>query len=191
MTTGSHKYIEEFEFYGSLRDIIELRYNSGHDTDRTVVLFHVDWYDLEGTKKEPKIRNDGYFIGVNTGDYLYQRDPYILVEQATKVFYLPDTLPQRPWRVAQKFEHMHLWSYNENEEDIAPTCMVLAYPDDEIDQTLHDFIRDDGVSDGLEVLVPISGEETTIAATEVEAIRQQELSDVKGLNSEDEDDDTL
>jgi hypothetical protein len=69
--------------------------------------------------------------------------------------------------------------------------MVLAYPDDEIDQTLHDVIRDDGVSDGLEVLVPISGEETTVAAAEVEAIRQQELSDVKGLNSEDEDDDTL
>jgi hypothetical protein len=39
--------------------------------------------------------------------------------------------------------------------------------------------------------VPISGEETTVAAAEVEAIRQQELSDVKGLNSEDEDDDTL
>jgi hypothetical protein len=32
---------------------------------------------------------------------------------------------------------MHLLSYNENEEDIAPTGMVLAYQDDEIDQTLH------------------------------------------------------
>jgi hypothetical protein len=33
----------------------------------------------------------------------------------------------------QKFEHKHLWSYDENEEDIAPTGMVLAYQDDEID----------------------------------------------------------
>jgi hypothetical protein len=38
----------------------------------------------------------------------------------------------------QKFEHKHLWSYNENELDIAPTGMVLAYQDDEIDQTFHD-----------------------------------------------------
>jgi hypothetical protein len=28
MTTGSHKYIAKIEFYGSLRDIIELWYNS-------------------------------------------------------------------------------------------------------------------------------------------------------------------
>jgi hypothetical protein len=93
--------------------------------------------------------------------------------------------------VVQKFEHMHLWSYNENEEDIAPTGMVLAYQDDEIDQTLHDVILDDGLSDGSEVLVPITCEETVIAAAEVDAIRQQELSDVDGFNSEDEDDDTL
>jgi hypothetical protein len=39
MTTGSHKDIEKIEFYGSLRDIIELRYNSGLKRDPTVVLF--------------------------------------------------------------------------------------------------------------------------------------------------------
>jgi hypothetical protein len=66
MTTGSHKDIKEIEL---VRDIIELQYNLGFDRDRTVVLFHVDWHDLEGTKKEPKIRNDGYFTSVNTGDY--------------------------------------------------------------------------------------------------------------------------
>jgi hypothetical protein len=86
---------------------------------------------------------------------------------------------------------MHLWSYNENEEDIAPTGMVLAYQDDEIDQTLHDVILDDGLSDGSEVPVPITSEETMVAAAEVDSIRQQELSDVDGFNSEDEDDDTL
>jgi hypothetical protein len=40
-----------------------------HDRDRTVILFHVDWYDLEGAKKELKIRNDGHFTSFNTGDY--------------------------------------------------------------------------------------------------------------------------
>jgi hypothetical protein len=69
--------------------------------------------------------------------------------------------------------------------------MVLAYQDDEIDQTLHDVILDDGLSDGSEVPVPITSEETMVAAAEVDSIRQQELSDVDGFNSEDEDDDTL
>jgi hypothetical protein len=73
----------------------------------------------------------------------------------------------------QIFEHRHLWSYNENDEDIAPTSMVLAYQDDEIDQTLHDVIHDDGISDGSEVPVPITGEEETmVVAAEVDVIRQ-------------------
>jgi hypothetical protein len=69
--------------------------------------------------------------------------------------------------------------------------MVLAYQDDEIDQALHDVALDDGLGDGSEVPVPITSEETMVAATEVDAIRQQELSDVDGFNSEDENDDTL
>jgi hypothetical protein len=150
MTIGSHKDIEKIEFYGSLRDIIELRYNSRLEKDQTVILFHVDWYDLEGTNRKSKIRNDGYFTSINTGDYWYQDDPYIIVEEATKAFDLPDTLLQHPWRVVQKFEHRHLWSYNVNEEDIAPTGMVLAYQGDE-SPTLHDVILDDSVRDGSEV----------------------------------------
>jgi hypothetical protein len=146
---------------------------------------------LEGTKKEPKIRNDGYFTSINTGDYWYQDDPYILSEQAMKVFYLPNTLLQHPWGVVQKFEHIHLCGYNENEDDIAPIGMVLAYQDDEIDQTLHDVILDDGLGDGSEVLVPITSEETMVVVAEVDAIRQQELSDMDGFNSEYEDNATL
>jgi hypothetical protein len=56
--------------------------------------------------------------------------------------------------VVQKFEYKHLWSYNEN-EDIAPTGMVFAYQNNEIDETLHGVILDDGLGDGLEVPVPI------------------------------------
>jgi hypothetical protein len=69
--------------------------------------------------------------------------------------------------------------------------MVLAYQDDEIDQTLHDVILDDGLGDGSLVLVPIIGEETVVAAAKVDAICQQEMSYVDGFNSEDKDDNTL
>ena len=165
----------------------------GRGRDRTVVLFQVNWYDLEGTKKEPKIRNDGYLTSVNTGGYWYKEEPYVLAEQAKKVFYLPDTLLGHPWRVVQKFEHRHLWSYNENEENIAPSGMVLAYQDDEIKETLHDVIGDDDVGDGSEVPVPITDEEeeTIIPTSEVAAMLQQVLSDVDRFNSEDEEDETI
>jgi hypothetical protein len=56
---------------------------------------------------------------------------------------------------------------------------------------LHDVILDDRLGDDSEVLVPITSEETFVAAADVDAIRQQELSDVDGFNSKDEDDDTL
>jgi hypothetical protein len=69
--------------------------------------------------------------------------------------------------------------------------MVLAYQDDEIDQTLHDVILDDGLGDGSELSVLITGEEIVVVAAEVDEICQQELSDVDVFNSEDEDDDTL
>jgi hypothetical protein len=49
--------------------------------------------------------------------------------------------------------------------------MVLSYQDDEIDQTLQDVILDDGLGDGSEVPVPITGDVTMVAATEVDAIR--------------------
>ena len=36
---------EPFDFYGCLKEIIKLWYNlSGHGINKTVVLFHCDWY---------------------------------------------------------------------------------------------------------------------------------------------------
>jgi hypothetical protein len=69
----------------------------------------------------------------------------------------------------QKYEHKHFWIYNENEEAIAHTSMVLVYQYDEIDKILHDVICDVAVNDVLEVLVPIADEEeeTMVAAVEV------------------------
>jgi hypothetical protein len=69
--------------------------------------------------------------------------------------------------------------------------MLPAYQDDEIDQTLHDVILDDGLGDGSEVSVPITIKKTVVAVVEVDSIRQRELSDLDGFTSEDEDDDTL
>jgi hypothetical protein len=42
-------------------------------------------------------------------------DPFILTSQATKVFYVPDTLLKGNWQVVQIFQHRHLWTVTESE----------------------------------------------------------------------------
>jgi hypothetical protein len=37
-------------FYGQLKSIIKLQYNSSGGVDRSVVLFRCDWFDLGGKK---------------------------------------------------------------------------------------------------------------------------------------------
>src|SRR6266498_3561849 len=49
MSDGSHGD-ENIEFYGCLKEIIELRYNSDTSACQTVVLFCCDWFNTHGKK---------------------------------------------------------------------------------------------------------------------------------------------
>ena len=75
VSEGEHEN-EFIDFYGQLRNIIELRYNSSGGVDRSVVLFRCDWFDLGG--KKPGIIDDGHFKTINTGRFWYKNDPFIL-----------------------------------------------------------------------------------------------------------------
>lgn len=125
MTTGTHNgnYID---FYGCLKDIIMLQYNSDSRTNRTVVLFRCDWFDNDDAKKQSRMKDDGYMRSINQGSFWFKDDPFIFATQATKVFYLDDTKHQGSWRVVQKFAHRHLFCVGEQETDIQ-----LSYQDDE------------------------------------------------------------
>ncbi|KAK1615718.1 hypothetical protein QYE76_021235 [Lolium multiflorum] len=103
------------DFFGQLKSIIRLQYNSSGGVHRSVVLFRCDWFDLGGRK--PGFDDDGHFKSVNTEKFWYKNDPFILTSQATKVFYVPDTSLKGKWQVVQKFHHRHLWSVKENEGD--------------------------------------------------------------------------
>ncbi|KAL5653171.1 hypothetical protein ACJX0J_038629, partial [Zea mays] len=94
---------ENIEFYGRLKEIIELRYNSDMSKCRTVVLFRCDWFDTYS--KKVRMKDDGYFRSINHGSCWYKDDPFILSTQATKVFYLDDTKHCESWRIVQKFTH--------------------------------------------------------------------------------------
>ena len=86
MVQGTHNN-EVTDFYGTLKEIIQLEYNSD---DRSVVLFKCDWFKLDG--KQTKLKNDGFFKSLNVGSLWYKDDFLILATKARKVFYLPDTM---------------------------------------------------------------------------------------------------
>jgi len=127
MAEGSHNK-EKTDFYGSLKEIIELQYSSDREVNRTVVLFRCEWYDL-GSKKTG-LRDDGYFKSIYTGNTWYKTDPFILSTQGTKVFYLQDTKFGKNWQVVQKFEHRHCFDLSETGTN-GPNGDVGAYQSEE------------------------------------------------------------
>ena len=88
---------EIIDFYGQLKEIIKLQYNSTHGVNRSVVLFRCDWFDLDA--KKTGLKDDGHFKSINIGKCWYKNDPFILATQSTKVFYLQDTKYGGDWRV--------------------------------------------------------------------------------------------
>jgi hypothetical protein len=113
LTEGSHNEID-VDFYGVLKEVIELEYNSNFQVRRTVVLFRCDWFNLEG--KTGGLRGDGHFESINVQSLWYKTDPFILATQSKKVFYLQDTSLGKDWRVVQKFEHRNIYDVSESEE---------------------------------------------------------------------------
>lgn len=129
-TEGEHEGAD-IDFYGQLKSIIKLQYNTIRGVRRSVVLFRCDWFDLSCKKTYTGFNDDGHFISINTGKCWYKNDPFILTTQATMVFYVPDTRLHGNWRVVQKFQHRHLWSVTENEIGDGPGGIGLSYQDDD------------------------------------------------------------
>jgi len=55
MTEGTHEDVT-IDYYGVLREVIQLQYNSNVDVHRSVVLFRCDWYNQVG--KTRGVRDD-------------------------------------------------------------------------------------------------------------------------------------
>lgn len=91
MTEGSHDG-NNIDFYGVLKEVIELQYNSNLEVRRTVVLFRCDWYNQDG--KTRGVRDDK---SINVQSLWYKTDPFILATQSKKIFYLQDTSLGKDW----------------------------------------------------------------------------------------------
>jgi len=56
---------QSVDFYGVLREVIQLMYNSSIQSHRTVVVLRCDWYNLDGTTKSACIDVDGHYRSIN------------------------------------------------------------------------------------------------------------------------------
>jgi hypothetical protein len=143
MTRGTHNG-KEINFFGTLREIIQLEYNF---YERSVVLFKCDWFKLDG--KRTALKDDGFFKSINLGSLWYKNDSFILATQARKVFYLPDTKFGKNWYVVQSFDHRHLYNVSEIE---TTQYNAPAYQEDECceengsRQTVSDIIYEKPLS---------------------------------------------
>ena len=173
MVEGSHNG-EDIDFYGQLKEVIELQYNSDTNSQRTVVLFKCDWFDT--CSKKSRMKNDGYFKSISHGSCWYKDDALILATQATKVFYLDDNKHGEPWKVVQKISHRHLWNVNQVENDDKQEGGIdLTYQDDE--QEISQLQAHEGSSVDEQ---PVNEEDSiSVEASLVDQIRRQRELEVE------------
>ena len=145
-STGDH---EATEYYGVVKEIMELNFLSTEDRERSVFLFRCDWFDL-ASSRNTKMRDDGYFKSVNTSTLWYKNEPFILARQGKTCFYLEDTKYGAPWKVVQTFSHRHVYDVPENDdgheqgdvvnkdayqEDVCSPSRILNDVEDEDEET--------------------------------------------------------
>jgi hypothetical protein len=183
MAEGSHDG-QDIDFYGSLKEIVELRYNAVSGHDMTVVLFRCDWFDTH--QKKSRMKEDRFFKSINHGSLWYKDDPFILATQARKVFYLLDTKYREKWRVVQKFSHRHLWNVAENDNENIPNDAVLSYQDD-VCEGVHVELTEGY----LENEQPVSEDGVQVDASVVDDLRAQIEAEWQQDESGDGEDETI
>lgn len=183
MAAGLHGD-QDIDFYGLLKEIVELRYNVVSGRDMTVVLFRCDWFDTHG--KKFRMKEDRFFKSINHVSLWYKDDPFILATQATKVFYLLDTKYREKWRVVQKFSHRHLWSVAKNDNENLPNEVVLSYQDDDCEGA-HVQLTEGCLQNEQ----PISEDCVQVEATVVDQLRGQREAEGQQDESGDDEDETI
>ena len=181
MIEGTHEGAT-VDFYGVLREVIELEYNSNLESRRTVVLFRCDWYNQVG--KTRGVRDDGHFKSINIESLWYKSDPFILAAQLKKIFYLPDTALGRDWRIVQKFEHRDIYDVREKEARHGE-----VHQDDSCSDTERE-VQEFNVDGDLH-MVQDDGEVTIVEGNLGDLIARNKNATLEGSDDETEEDDTI
>ena len=122
---GSNYNYEEDDFYGILKEVVEVEYRAR--PIKKVVLFNFGWFDPTphphgGTIVHPKYK----IVEVNTLKEYSKYDPFVLAKQASQVYFVPFPSKKKDkvnWRAvlkvrAKKFDPSYT-TMKEAEEDAA------------------------------------------------------------------------
>ncbi|GLT85670.1 hypothetical protein SLE2022_038530 [Rubroshorea leprosula] len=100
---------DETDYYGVLKEVIELLYygNSGHQ--ETIILFNCDWYD---TNRGIRVNVEYGIVDVNPRFKLSTGEPFCLASQAQQVYYTPypttTDRTTRGWLATCKIKSRHV-----------------------------------------------------------------------------------
>ncbi|CAO2175834.1 unnamed protein product [Urochloa humidicola] len=177
MTEGTHKG-DNIDFYGLLREVIELQYNSNLQFRWSVVLFRCAWYNQEG--KTVGLRYDDHFKSINIKSVWYKSNPFILATQSRKIFYFQDNLMGKDWRVVQKFEHRDMYNVPEWDAD------VVVHQDKYYSDTKH-VMHEGAADDDMNQEQPVEDEDLIIDGNLTDLISNKKQGMISQDSSEDED----
>jgi hypothetical protein len=184
---GSHND-DIIDFYGTIKDIIELTYAKNNRGKRTVILLRCEWYNLEG--RTYQMKTDDYFKSINIQGRWYKNDPFVLATEASQVFFLEDTKLGPSWRVVQEFGHRHIFDVEESDkkqpiqEQIQLRCQE-AYQE-ESTSLGHDRLGD--IDPDLDLLNIDNDPGSPVSRDIVHSIRQRQHR-AQGEEIDNEDDD--
>ena len=181
MTEGTHEDVT-IDYYGVLREVIELQYNSNVDVRRSVVLFRCDWYNQVGRTRG--VRDDGHFKSINIESFWYKFDPFILATQSKKIFYLPDTALGKDWQIVQKFEHRAMYNVSEKDDHCA-----FVHQDDSCSDTEHD-VQEGDADEGMHNLQD-DGEVTIVEGKLADLIARNKKAALQDSDDEMGEDETI
>ncbi|KAM3200037.1 hypothetical protein P3L10_032397 [Capsicum annuum] len=102
---------EMFDYYGVLTDVIELQFIP----DKRVILFQCNWFDVHDKIKG--IKRDEYdYVSVNSSRFLKTNESFVLVDQASQVFYANDN-SNKGWHVVKKTQPRDLYEVVKQMDD--------------------------------------------------------------------------
>ena len=173
MSTGLYDR-ETTEMYANITDIVQLQYISSFEDHRCVVLLCCRWYNLFSRIAKP--RADDYFKSINVKAAYQTKEPFILANQATQIFFLEDTFARSDdWRVLQRFEQRN--SFNE----VAQQDDAYTAPDVQDNTNVPNIFENHHVND--------AGEKIACRAVDIQELikKKPTFEDVE----DEEEDDTM
>jgi len=109
MVKGKNQIEGEVPWYGTIKDIVELRYTKRN----RVVLFNCNWYDTVTERTGYKVDCYG-IVSVNTRAKLNTDEPFVLADHATQVYYIQE-IKNSTWNVVVETKPRNIFEMPTNE----------------------------------------------------------------------------